>query len=280
LDRFLRKAFPRAPLGQIFAGLRHGQVRVGDERAQGARRLVVGDRIEVTGDLALLAARATPAPTSPARHADLAIVYHDEHLLVLDKPAGLALHGGTGIVDHLVGRVHAWLGARRGHTFALAPAHRIDRGTSGLVVFGISPAGLRGFTAAVREGLVRKTYLALVHGAPDAAGVVDLPLHRGDEARGPKVRVDAAGQRARTRFATLAKRGDRTLLAVELDTGRTHQIRAHLAALGCPIVGDSRYGRADRAPRLMLHAWRLAFAHPVHAAQLELEAPAPAPLAP
>lgn len=276
LDRFLRKALPDASLGQIFAALRRGQIRIGGARADGGHRLAVGQVVELTGALATLPVPA-PRPHAARRAAphDLAVVFHDADLLVVDKPAGLALHPGTGIVDHLVGRVHTWLGPQRGHSFKLAPAHRLDKDTSGLVVFGVSAAGLRGFAAALRAGTVHKIYLALVHGAPAAQGDIDLALMRDDAAAGPKVRVDASGVPAHTRYRLVARMGERSLLEIELGTGRTHQIRTHLAAIGHPLVGDRRYGGADGARRLGLHAWRLAFAHPVSGEPLRLQAEPP-----
>lgn len=277
LDRFLRKVLPQASLGQIFGAVRRGEVRVNAARVEAGYRLRVGDRVELGPGLeAALRPRPGTSPP-PAAPADLQIVHRDSDLLVVIKPAGLALHPGTGVREHLVGRVHARFGGGSGHSFRIAPAHRLDRDTSGLVVFGLSAAGLRGFTASLREGRVAKSYLALVHGSAPARGEIDLPLQRAaDAAAGARMRPSLAdGVAALTRFARLEQRRGHALLAVELVTGRTHQIRAHLAAIGLPIVGDRRYGRADGADRLHLHAWRLRCPHPVTGLTLELEAPPP-----
>ena len=185
------------------------------------------------------------------------------------------MHPGTGVHDHLLDRVHRLLGASRGHSFRVAPAHRLDRDTSGLVVFGVSARGLRGFTAALRDHAVRKTYLARVHGSPPPRGEIDLSLARHDASVGPKMHVDTSGAPALTRYRVVSTAAQRALLEVDLATGRTHQIRAHFAAIGHPLVGDHRYGRADGARRLCLHAWRLEFAHPISAAALCLVAAPP-----
>jgi 23S rRNA pseudouridine955/2504/2580 synthase len=261
LDRLLRKLLPGATLAHVFKLLRQGRVRLDGARAEGATRVAAGQVLRVAvSDAVLQELRGVPRRKA-ARAGEVVVVHRDAHLLVADKPAGLALHGGSGVAgDTLEARVRALVGARGAAVFQPAPAHRLDRGTSGLVVFGLSGAGLRGFTALLRAREVRKTYLALVRGVPrPSAGVIDLPV---------------AGQRAVTRYAVRSRRGGEALLELMLDTGRRHQIRAHLAAIGHPVLGDRRYG-GDDAQRLMLHAWRLSFAHPVDGHALDLEAPPP-----
>lgn len=280
LDRFLRKLLPQATLGHVHKLLRTGRVTVGGTRQPGAHRLCGGEIVTVRADVELVEALRAK-PRAAARAGALTVVHRDEHLLVLDKPGGLAVHGGSDVADHLLGRVAAVGGRGGAWTFQPAPAHRIDRGTSGLVAFGLSAAGLRGMAARFREGLVRKLYLALVRGEPrPRAGEIDLPLRRGEGRAGrPKTAVAAAGKAARTRYRLLEHRRGVSLLEVELDGGRTHQIRAHLAAIGLPVLGDRRYG--DRGPgfadrhRIALHAARLRFDHPVTQAPLDLEAPCP-----
>lgn len=278
LDRFLRKVLPGATLGHLHKLLRQGAVRVNGARAEGRLRLVEGDvvALQVGDDLFASLARRAVAAVPTSRRA-LEVVHRDEHLVVVVKPSGLALHPGSGVREHLLGAVQALVGTGAGLSFRVAPAHRLDRDTSGLCVFGVSARGLRGFTALLREGAVRKVYLAVVHGVPPAAATIDLPLlvEDGDGPPGVKTRVDPRGQRARTHYRRVADDGARSLLEVELDTGRTHQIRAHFADCGHALVGDRRYGRPDGAERLMLHAWRLQFVHPVTGVSLALEAPPP-----
>ncbi|MEZ5965301.1 MAG: RluA family pseudouridine synthase [Planctomycetota bacterium] len=280
LDRFLRKVLPQNPLGQIFRGLRRGSIRVNGKTVDGAYRLCAGDAVECGPGFAPSAVRAPVEVRSPGK--DIEVLHRDADLLVVAKPSGLALHSGSGVHDDLVARVRAQFGAGRGHTFRIAPAHRIDRDTSGLVVFGLSAPGLRGFAELLRQGAVEKTYLALVHGTAPEGGDIDLALARQPDRRtGPRMVADAeVGIAAHTRFVRLAQRGANALLAVQLLTGRTHQIRVHLASRGLPIVGDRRYGRDDRAARLHLHAWRLRCRHPVTGADLAVESPPPAALRP
>ncbi len=277
LDRFLRKAWPGATLGHVYKVLRRGDVLVNGARVDAGYRLVVGDQLTLRVDESRWSSLRPRPAADAAQRGPVTVVHRDADLLVVDKPAGLALHPGSGVREHLLGRVQGLLGAGSGYTFKVAPAHRLDRETSGLVVFGVSAAGLRGFSAALRAREVDKRYLALVHGQPPAEGEIDARLAVDDDARGdePKTVPDAEGRVARTRYRVTGSRGDWSLVEIQLDTGLTHQIRAHFASLGCPLVGDRRYGRPDGAARLMLHAWRLSFAHPVKGSALRVQAPPP-----
>ncbi|MBK8096994.1 MAG: RluA family pseudouridine synthase [Planctomycetes bacterium] len=289
LDRWLRKALPAVPLAAIFRHVRSGRIRVDGKKADGALRLAEGMQIELRLAPADLAALTAERPRRAAGAAatmwpsDLApkTIFADEDILVVDKPAGLAAQPGTGAeAINLV----AWLDrqglGQRSATFAPAPAHRLDRGTSGLLAIGLSARGLRGLTAAFRDDVVVKGYVAVVHGAPaSTSGSITAPLREIVDSRPerPRVVVDAAGRPARTDWTVLGTFGDTALLRLSLFTGRLHQIRAHLAHLGHPIVGDRRYGSRVTMPgRFLLHAARLALPHPVTGAALDLRAPLPA----
>jgi tRNA pseudouridine32 synthase / 23S rRNA pseudouridine746 synthase len=169
------------------------------------------------------------------------VLYIDAHVLVLDKPAGLAVHPGPRTPDSLERRLgHLRFGFQR----EPYPAHRLDRDTSGCLLFGRHPKALKALQRAFSEGRIDKTYWAWVAGAPNAdEGRIDAPLAKTSSAEaGWRMVVDPSGQRAVTKWQVLERRPNRTLLELSPETGRTHQLRVHLEHLGCPIIGDPVYG--------------------------------------
>jgi 23S rRNA pseudouridine1911/1915/1917 synthase len=226
-----------------------------------------GDRVAIDQS------RAAP-PDRSLEQAGIVLVREDEAVIVMDKPAGLlTVATARERLDTVFARLSAHLEARRqGRPFVV---HRLDRDTSGLLLFARS--------AAVRDQLqaswetVTKTYLAVVEGEPQPAeGVVRGYLREGRDLRVRAVSGGADAKWAVTRYRIRAVRGPCSLLEVDLETGRKHQIRVHLAELGCPVIGDKVYGaRTNPAGRLGLHAWRLALPHPTTSQPLEMEAPLP-----
>ena len=250
--------------------LRHGQVSVnGAATTRHDHPLQPGDRVAITRE-------GAARPGRSLEKAGIAIVFEDDALIVIDKPAGLlTVATETERADTAFARLNAHLMAQRqGRPFVV---HRLDRDTSGLLLFARS--------AEVRDHLqanwseATKTYLAVVEGAPmPAEGVVDNYLAEGRDLRVRAVREGEGGKRAVTRYCVSA-RGQYTLVEVELETGRKHQIRVHLTGLGCPVIGDPVYGSASNpAGRLGLHAWRLALEHPTTGLRLEWESPLPVAL--
>ncbi|HEB54350.1 MAG TPA: RluA family pseudouridine synthase [bacterium] len=282
LDRYLRKLLPEVALGAIFKLLRRGAIRVDGGKARPDLRLETGMLLRLPDSVEPVAAPSpgTAAGPLPVRRLLPRVVYRDDALLVVDKPAGLSVQPGTGHAHDLLD----WLGAQpfgvRTATYRPAPVHRLDRGTSGLLVIGLTPAASRALSAAFREDRVQKAYLAVVAGVPEpATGEIDAPLWLRTTARAhqPKVLVDPRGKPARTGYEVLQSGRGRALLRLVLHTGRTHQLRAHLAHLGHAIVGDARYGSQirQRGDGFLLHAAELFLPHPSTGERLAFTTPPP-----
>lgn len=282
LDNFLLGELKGVTRSLVYRIVRKGEVRVNRGRAKPTYRLVLGDQVRIP-PLRV----APPAPASGVPHAlgaelEAAVLYEDAELLAINKPAGLAVHGGSGL---RFGLIEALRGLRP-HTPFLELAHRLDRETSGVLVLAKSRRMLTQLHALLRGGGMRKEYLALLHGRwQGGARTVDAPLARTGR-RGNERLVEVAeeeGSDALSRFRPLRRLREHTLVAVDIGTGRTHQIRVHAASLGHPVVGDKKYGdfAADRAARELglkrqfLHAAKLEFQLPDSGRRHRFEAPLP-----
>ena len=244
--------------------LRSGCVRVnGAPVVRHDFALAAGDQVEV----------AAFSPPRERRSAALEILYADRDLIAIDKPAGLLSVGAAGETRrHALALLRNQL-SRRGEDVRLWPVHRLDRDASGVLLFATS----RDVREAVMAGWgeAEKSYWAIVEGCPDPPrGTIDQPLRLDDEEYRVHVGAHPDAKPAITQYETLRAAGGRTLVRVRLETGRQHQIRAHMAWLGCPVVGDPRYGTAGE--RLGLHALRLKIVHPGNGRTLAFEAPVPA----
>ena len=211
----------------------------------------------------------------------LDIVYEDGDLVVLNKAPGVLVHPGHGHFDDTLGNFLMYHYKECGEESDFHPVHRLDKGTSGLVVAAKHPHAQEKLKNQLHSGAFRRVYLAVCDGAPPApSGVIDAPIGRAEGSlMAREVRPD--GRPARTRYKVAPPPGPRTLLELELDTGRTHQIRVHMAHIGCPLTGDFLYGREDRAliARPALHSARLELLHPVTGERLRFAAPLPADMA-
>lgn len=246
---------------------------------------VVAPRRPVAAGQRLRYAAAAVQPGLLPEDVPFAVRYEDRHLAVVDKPAGVIVHPGAGRVSGTLagGILHRWPQVQGvGETDRWGIVHRLDRDTSGLLLVALDGEAWSALRRAVSRHEVERVYLALVHGLPQAAsGTIDAPLGRSARSRGV-VRVDAGGRLARTHYRVRERwpAARLALLQVVLETGRTHQIRVHLASIGHPVVSDPAYGRGDRlAPRIFLHATRLAFDHPITGARIEVASPLPPDLA-
>jgi len=293
LDKFLRHRLAEMPLSHLYKLVRTKKVRVNGARADIAQLLHPGDVVVVHGareanpQVAPAEPRAKPASAVPQ---DFAILYEDPHILVCDKPAGLPIHPGSGITsDTLVDEVRAYL-ERQGLVigegeFKPSPAHRLDRETSGVVVVAKTRQAMVRLTEMFTAGEPKKTYLALAKGRfQRERGTVDLRLSEHQQTQASRKQRGVNMQEAVTHWTKLAGGGEATLLELSIETGRTHQIRRHLAAIGHPVVGDSKYGdfafnrrarSAWGAKRMFLHSSRLALPHPVTGKRLVFNAPLP-----
>ena len=288
LDNFLVKILKGVPKSHIQRIIRAGEVRVNKRRAKADSRLQEGDEVRIPP--VRVAQKATVAAGTPPPR-EFAVVFEDEALLVINKPAGVAVHGGSGVSFGVIEQLRR----SRPQAGYLELVHRLDKDTSGLLMVAKKRSALVRLHEALRQDHPKKVYLALGVGAwPEGVRQVRAPLVKYTGAQGEKmVRVDAEGQAAQTLFRVeqvfsgtlLHQVGLSHLSYVEatLKTGRTHQIRVHMQSQGCPIAGDERYGDYTANKRLhklglrrmFLHAWRLELSHPLSGEPLALEAPLP-----
>ncbi len=278
LDRFLADALPAVSRSRIQRLVTAGGVAVNDVPAvRGAQRVDAGDRVVVD-----LPPDAPPAPLTAAPELPLTVLHADADVIVVDKPAGMVVHPAAGhaddtVVNALLARFPDLRAAFDGPRPGIV--HRLDRDTSGVMVVARTAAAAESLKAQFKARTVEKRYLVLVKGLlTPAEGVIDAPIGR--EARERKRMAALPGGRpAQTGFRVLWAGGAYTWLEAQPYTGRTHQIRVHLAAIGHPVTGDTVYGRRDRTVgRMALHAWRLAFDHPTTGARMTFTAPVPADL--
>lgn len=278
LDNFLTRELKGVPRTRLYRALRKGEIRVNKGRVKADYRLVTGDLVRIP-PLRIPAASESPrVPGRLARQLDERVIYEDGDLLVIDKPSGLAVHGGSGLSFGLI----ECLRQMRPDDRYLELVHRLDRDTSGLILIARRPATLRELHRQLREDQVDKRYLALVAGSwPRSLRVVEAPLEKNVLQSGERmVRVSKEGKRAVTEFSVVERLSTATLLEARPVTGRTHQIRVHAQHAGFPLCGDEKYSDERTAglcgqlglKRLFLHAHRLRFSLP-KVGGLELEAP-------
>jgi 23S rRNA pseudouridine955/2504/2580 synthase len=287
LDNWLVKRLKGVPKTWVYRVIRSGEVRVNKGRADADTRVAEGDEIRVPP-----VRMAEPRDTTGVPPREFPLLFEDEHLLAVDKPAGVAVHGGSGVSFGVIEQL------RRARPLArfLELVHRLDKETSGVLLLAKKRSALTALQDQFRGRATEKVYTALVFGAwPESLKVIDVPLLKTLDAQGERhVRVVEGGHDAAQRSISLVRVKQRltgpggcvlTLLAVTIKTGRTHQIRVHLASHGHPIVGDPKYGdfaankslaKASGFGRMFLHAAHIGVEHPASGERLRLEAPLPA----
>ncbi len=289
VDNYLGKVLKGVPKSHIYRILRSGEVRVNKGRVGPDARLTLGDVVRVPPVRTAAPARPAGAAGAFVRGPVLPILFEDDALIALDKPSGLAVHGGSGIAQGLIEQLRA---ARPDAKF-LELVHRLDRETSGILLVAKKRLALVGLHAQLREGGFAKRYLVLVRGRwRDEKRRVRLSLHKFATQDGERrVRVEEDGQAAETIFLRRQTWFDHdpplALLEADLKTGRTHQIRVHLTHLGFPLAGDDKYGdfawnkvlAKQGLKRMFLHSHSLGFKHPVTGESMAFESPLPDDLA-
>jgi 23S rRNA pseudouridine1911/1915/1917 synthase len=282
LDRFVAAMLPAISRTRAQALIAAGAVAVNGRAARASQQVAAGDVVAIANDA------TAPPPTTDALPAPerlpVTIVYEDDYLLVVDKPAGMVVHPAPGHAGGTL--VHALLA----HAGALAGddvqrpgiVHRLDKDTSGLLIVARDEAAMIALGRQMRERAITKIYLALLEGTLDPPrGAIEAPIGRDPRQRQRMAVTSQGGRAARTLFAAERFIAGRTLARLTLVTGRTHQIRVHCAAIGHPVVGDLTYGRAQppMPPRMFLHATHLSFAHPITGAPIACDSPLPPDLA-
>ena len=289
LDNFLLRHLKGVPKTHVYRIIRSGEVRVNKGRASAEQRVQPGDVVRVPP--VRLPERVThpeqaPAASAPAR--EFPVLMEDDSFIAVNKPAGVAVHGGSGVSFGVIEQLRQ----ARPQTAWLELVHRLDRETSGILLVAKKRSALTHLQDQFRERETGKTYLALVQGEwPAKLKVIDQPLHKyllPDGERRVKVthKDDPDGMRSITLVKVAQRLQGSTLLEVTIKTGRTHQIRVHLASQGHPIAGDDKYGdfewnkalQKQGLKRMFLHAWRLQFKHPASGEPVALQAPLPAEL--
>jgi len=293
LDRFVKAVRPALSFPVIQTLIRKGKIRLNDEKAPGRARLKDGDVVEIR------LRRERPAEVPPeipagdeklaAKFGDIGIgipvLLEDNDILVIDKPAGLPVQpGNRSELGSLLDLLCMYLTPAKQdpdgpQPFAASPVHRLDIETSGVLIIAKTRRAAREISRALAEGEAKKTYLAVVDGVPGSrSGTIDVPLtiEKGESSRAVP---DRAGQPAVTHFSVIRElQGGRALLEIRIETGRTHQIRAHMQSAGHPVSGDPVYGNdrgGDRQGRMLLHAWKISLPHPVTGDTIEIVAHPP-----
>ncbi len=255
-DRLIRTMWPQIPLGAIMKAIRKGEVRLDAKKISADTRLDEGAFLQVPWNDEAPQGAAAELHRSEKKYPALETLYKDEYLWAVNKPAGLLTQPDTKGGDSLITRALAELNWLR-TDFRPSTVQRLDRNTSGVILVALCGSAQRLLSDLIRDRKIKKIYRAVVAGEIDMSGEVTLPLLKDPESN--TVCVDKNGQNAVTRYKRLAFDGKISTVEIELITGRSHQARVHMAALGHPIIGDTKYGDGKWAKRTLLHAYAVSF---------------------
>ena len=277
LDAALARLFPEHSRSRLQSWLKDGLIRIDGAEVPAKCKVHGGERVEFVAEAATVVGMA-----SVAEDIAITILYEDDEIMVVDKPAGLVVHPGNGqpsgtLLNGLLHHAPHLAGIPRAGI-----VHRLDKDTSGLMVVAKTLTAQTDLVRQLQARTVKRHYMALALGTVEGDGMVDAPMARHAVQRTKMAVVKSGGKEARTYYEVRERFERCTLLECRLDTGRTHQIRVHLASIKHPLAGDPTYGRAksgdarlDAFPRQALHAWRLALRHPVSGIELSWESPLP-----
>ncbi|MCH7375055.1 23S rRNA pseudouridine(955/2504/2580) synthase RluC [Aeromonas sp. MR19] len=279
IDNFLKTQLKGVPKSLIYRILRKGEVRVNKKRIKPEYKLCPGDEVRVPPVRVAEKNELPSANLGSIQRLESQILFEDDAMIVLNKPSGMAVHGGSGLSFGVI----EGLRALRPDARFLELVHRLDRDTSGVLLVAKKRSALRSLHEQLRVKTMRKQYLALVRGQwQPHVKVVNAPLRKNDLQSGERVvRVSSDGKPSETRFRIARQFAEATLVECSPITGRTHQIRVHTQHAGHPIACDDKYGeaafdekmRSQGLKRLFLHAWKLSFTHPVDGREMQVEAP-------
>ena len=283
MDNFLLRILPNVPKSRIYRMIRSGEVRLNKGRCRAYTRLALNDTVRVP-PLHITEKTPSEIPFDALSQLQKQVLYEDDELLVLDKPDGIAVHGGSGVkygLIEVIRQAPEWQNAEL--------AHRLDRDTSGCLLLAKKPSALKNLHEQLRLNTTTKEYLVLLDGLwSKRKTVIDLPLLRIHAANGERfVKVDPLGKPSKTRCQLLEQQSDSSLVKAQLETGRTHQIRVHFKHLGHQVLGDTKYGCKQRnahfrqlgVNRLFLHAQALTISHPNTQQPISFKAPIPPAMA-
>lgn len=281
IDKFLRKHLHKASLAQIYKLLRTGKIRVNGKKVKQDYDLKLQDEVKI-----FLYAEDYKELTSeePKKFkltkVNFKVLYEDKDILIVDKPAGISMHEGSGITSHtLMDELHFYLKFEKKLSFRPAFVNRLDKWTSGIVIAGKTFEALKKLSEMMASGEVKKTYLLLVKGRPKQSGVISKKLLRTKMHHEIKVVVSEAGKEAVTKYKVIYQFKNKALVEAEILTGRTHQIRVHMASIGNPVVCDDVYGDAElnkdfrrkfRLRRQFLHSYKINLKHPINGKKIDI----------
>lgn len=281
IDKFLRKHLHKASLAQIYKLLRTGKIRVNNKKVKQDYDLKLQDEVKIFLNADDYKELTSEEPKKfKLTKINFKVLYEDKDILIIDKPAGISMHEGSGITSHtLMDELHFYLKFEKKLSFRPAFVNRLDKWTSGIVIAGKTFEALKKLSEMMASGGVKKTYLLLVKGRLKQSGVIIKKLLRTKMHHEIKVIVSDAGKEAITKYNVVKQFKDKALVEAEILTGRTHQIRVHFASIGNPVICDDVYGDGElnkefrrnfRLRRQFLHSYKVSLKHPVTGKKIEI----------